>query len=146
MAQVASLQPPITPGTGLSSTDWQPGPEDGTLSPVVVSFTDFRATSEQDLAEVFQTGLELAKSWPIMAGAVGLWLWAKPEELRGGSVSVWENPEDLRRFVRWPVHLAIIKSWRDRIEVLSERWDDPCFSVEEAWSRAEEHMRRPRAR
>jgi hypothetical protein len=41
-------QPPITPGTGLLGTDWLPGPSDGTQSPVVVSFIDFHADSEED--------------------------------------------------------------------------------------------------
>lgn len=121
-------QPRISAETGLISTDWLPGPRDGTRSPVVVSYTDFRAQSEKDLQEVFRIGMKLGESWPIMHGAVGLWLWGKPAEWRGGSLSVWEKRDDLQRFVRWPVHLAIMKEWRDRIEVLSESWDDERFS------------------
>lgn len=137
-------QPPITPGADVFSSDWLPGPEDGTGSPVVVSFTDFRATLDGDLAEIFRTGVDLGQNWPIMSGAVGLWLWGKPSELRGGSVSVWRTVDDLQRFVRWPVHAAIIKAWRDRIEVRAERWADPRFLAEEAWLRAEHYMRLPR--
>ena len=80
--------PPITPGAGLISTDWLPGASDGTQSPVVVSFTDFHTDSDEDWQRVAQIGVKLAESWPIMRGAVGLWLWGKPSELRGGSVTV----------------------------------------------------------
>lgn len=96
-------QPPITPGSGLVSTDWLPGPSDGTLSPVVVSYTDFHSNSGQDFEQIAALGMKLAQSWPIMRGAVGVWLWAKPAEWRGGSVSVWNSKADMRRFIRWPV-------------------------------------------
>src|SRR5947209_4987988 len=137
-------QPPITPGAGVFSSDWLPGPEDGTGSSVVVSFTDFRATHTEDLTEIYRTGIHLGENWPIMSGAVGLWLWGKPTELRGGSVSVWRTDGDLQRFVRWPVHAAIMKAWRARIEVRAERWADAGFVAEEAWLRAECYMRVPR--
>ncbi len=141
---IGGRQPPITPGAGLFSSDWLSGPDDGTASPVVVSFTDFRATTEDDLAEIFRTGIDLGDNWPIMSGAVGLWLWGKPGELRGGSVSVWRTDADLRRFVRWPVHAAIVNTWRTRIEVRARRWTDASFDPEHAWLRAEQHMRVPR--
>jgi hypothetical protein len=137
-------QPPITPGTAVFSSDWIPGPEDSTESSVVVSFTDFRASVDEDLAEIYRTGIDLAQNWPIMNGAVGLWLWGKPGEMRGGSVSVWRTDHDLRRFVRWPVHTAIVKAWRPRIEIEAERWADPGFVPEHAWLRAERYMRLPR--
>ncbi len=137
-------QPPITPGAGVFSSDWLPGPEDGTASSVVVSFTDFRATLTEDLTEIYRMGIDLGQNWPIMSGAVGLWLWGKPSELRGGSVSVWRSDHDLQQFVRWPVHLSIIKSWRARIEVSAQRWAARGFVAEEAWLRAESYMRLPR--
>lgn len=137
-------QPPITSDSGVFSTDWLPGAEDGTRSPVVVSFTDFRATTDDELAEIFRTGLDLGNSWPIMSGAVGLWLWGKPSEMRGGSLSVWQSEKDLRRFYRWPVHAAIVTAWRRRIEVRSQRWEDASFAVDQAWLRAEWYMRLPR--
>lgn len=137
-------QPSITPGYGIVSSDWLPGPADAATSPVVVSFTDFRADSEEDLGEVFKTGLRLGESWPIMQGAVGTWLWGKPEELRGGALSVWRTRDDLQRFIRWPVHAAIIKEWRDRLEVLSELWHDERLDAARVWARAERLMRADR--
>jgi hypothetical protein len=140
----AEGQPPITPDSGLVSTDWLPGPLSGTTAPVIVSFTDFGAHSREDSEAIIQTGLGLAESWPIMHGAVGLWLWAKPGELRGGSLSVWSLRDELRNFIRWPVHVAIMKEWRGRIEVHAETWEDQRFGAIEAWSRAEKLMRAPR--
>ncbi|OBF51283.1 hypothetical protein A5756_20050 [Mycobacterium sp. 852002-53434_SCH5985345] len=140
----AAGQPPITPGAGLISTDWLPGPSDSTRFPVVVSFTDFHSESEQDWQQVAELGLRLAQSWPIMHGAVGLWLWGKPAECRGGSLSVWDSRSDLRRFIRWPVHAEIVKNWRGRVRVESVTWTDERFVPTVTWGRAEEHMRMPR--
>jgi hypothetical protein len=137
-------QPPITPGSGLLSTDWLPGPSDETKSPVVVSLTDFHSNCDQDWQQIAELGMKLAESWPIMRGAVGLWLWGKPAEWRGGSLSVWDSNADLRRFIRWPVHVAIMKNWRGRIRVQSASWDDDRFVPSQAWLRAEAQMLAPR--
>lgn len=137
-------QPPTTPGSGILGTDWVPGPSDGTQSPVVVSFTDFHSGSEEEWQQIAASGMKLAESWPIMRGAVGLWLWGKHDELRGGSLSVWESHADLRRFIRWPVHVAIVKFWRGRIGVRSASWDDERCDPPRAWLRAEAYIRAPR--
>lgn len=137
-------QPPITPDRGLLSTDWLPGPSDGTQSPVMVSFTDFRSNSDEDWQQIAKLGMNLADSWPIMRGAVGMWLWGKPAERRGGSLSVWDSKPDLQRFIRWPVHAAIMKDWRGRIGVQSASWDDERFVPARAWRRAEARMLAPR--
>jgi hypothetical protein len=134
----------MTPGSGILSTDWVPGPSDGTQSPVVVSLTDFHSDSEEDWQQIAALGMKLAESWPIMRGAVGLWLWGKHVDLRGGSLSVWDSHADLRRFIRWPVHVAIMNNWRGRIRVRSASWDDERFVPPQAWLRAEASMRTPR--
>lgn len=140
----ASGQPPVTPGGGLLSTDWLPGPSDRTSAPVIVSFTDFRSDSDRDWQEIARLGMKLAESWPIMRGAVGLWLWGKPAEWRGGSLAVWEAQADLERFIRWPVHVAIMRDWRNRIGVRSNRWADERFIPTQVWRRAEPYMRAAR--
>ncbi|WP_375481760.1 hypothetical protein [uncultured Mycobacterium sp.] len=109
-----------------------------------MSYTDFHSKSDEDWQHIAQLGMKLAESWPIMRGAVGLWLWGKPAEWRGGSLSVWDDKADLRRFIRWPVHVAIMKNWRGRIRVQSVSWDDERFVPAHAWLRAEAHMRAPR--
>ena len=60
----------------------------------MVSFTDFHSDSDEDWQQIAVLGVKLADSCPIMRGAVGLWLWGKQIELRGGSVSVWESDPD----------------------------------------------------
>jgi hypothetical protein len=40
-----------------------------------VSFTDFHADSDKAWEQIAELGMKLAESWPIMRGAVGLWLW-----------------------------------------------------------------------
>jgi hypothetical protein len=139
-AEAMTQQPPITPGSGIVSTDWLPGPSDGSQSSVVVSFTDFRSESDEDWQQIATLGISLAESWPIMRGAVGLWLWGKQAEWRGGSLSVWESHADLRRFIRWPVHVAIMNDWRGRTVVRSTGWEDERFAPTQVWSRAEAHM------
>jgi len=138
-------QPPITPHSGLISTDWLPGPRNETRSPVIVSFTDFRANTDDELAEIARTGLDLGKTWPVMSGAVGLWLWANPAQRRGGSISVWLGRTDLERFFLWDVHQAIVGSWRDRIEVCAQSWEDERLDADQAWLRAEKYMLAPRS-
>jgi hypothetical protein len=137
-------QPPMTPGSGILCTDWVPGPSDGTQAPVVVSFTDFHSDSEEEWQQIAALGMKLAESWPIMRGAVGLWLWGKHSELRGGSLSVWDTRADLQRFIRWPVHVAIMKKWRGRVGVRSASWDDQRFVPPQAWLRGEADIRTPR--
>jgi hypothetical protein len=126
---VYGVQPGMTPGSGIVSSGWLPGPEHARDGSVEVSY---------------QPGTTLGESWPIMSGAVGVWLWGKPSELRGGSVSVWRTDADLRRFVSWPVHVSIMNAWRPRIEVRVHHWTDSTFIPDRAWSRAEEYMRLPR--
>jgi hypothetical protein len=109
-----------------------------------MSFIDFHADSEEDWQQIAELGMKLAESWPILRGAVGLWLWRKPAEWRGGSLSTWDSNADLRRFIRWPVHVAIMKNWRAPVRVQSASWDDQRFVLAQAWLRAEAHMRAPR--
>jgi hypothetical protein len=137
---------PVIRGSDVLSTPLIPGPHADTTAPIVVSLTDFRAHSEDDYPQIFKIGMELSRSWPIMQGAVGLWLWGKQAELRGGSLSVWDGKADLARFVRWPAHVAIMRDWRDRVDVLVYSWEAETFDSEAIWTRAETYMHRARAR
>jgi hypothetical protein len=110
----------------------------------VVSFIDFQSDSDEDLRQIAELGMKLAESWPIMRGAVGLWLWLNPAECRGGLLSIWDSNADLRRFIRWPVHVALMENWRGRVRVQSASWDDQRFVPAQAWLRAEAHMLAPR--
>lgn len=115
---------------------WKPGPRDNIEGSVFVSVTDFLATTDEDVQLVYELGLELGETWPVMQGAVGVWLWGRPTELRGGSISVWEAEQDMRRFVRWPVHARIMRNWRGRVGVATDSWQADEFEAHEVLTRA----------
>ncbi|MFJ9364704.1 hypothetical protein ACIRRA_09850 [Nocardia sp. NPDC101769] len=125
---------------------WNPGPNDQLSGPVFVSVTDFLASSEAESREIYTTGLELGKTWPVMQGAVGLWLWGRPAEFRGGSISVWQSERDMRRFVRWPVHTAIVRAWRGRVGIGVDSWQAEKFDADAILTRAGDTIERPHRR
>ncbi|MGW4243771.1 hypothetical protein [Nocardia sp. NPDC004722] len=122
---------------------WRPGPHSAPTGPVFVSVTDFLARSQEEWVEIYQAGDELAQAWPIMQGAVGLWLWGRPGELRGGSVSVWQAESDMRRFVRWPKHTAIVRAWRTRVGIGVDSWQAESFDADEILTRAGDTIEKP---
>ncbi|MEV6769632.1 hypothetical protein AB0N05_13490 [Nocardia sp. NPDC051030] len=89
---------PMYDGTFLMP--WNAGPRHDISESVFVSVTDFLATSKEDVQQTYEIGMDLGRTWPVIQGAVGLWLWGRPAELRGGSITVWESERDMRRFVR----------------------------------------------
>jgi hypothetical protein len=102
---------------------WAPGPERVRAdTELLVSVTEFTARRPSTLPGVFAYGLRLRQGWFAMDGAVGLFLWSQPGQLRGGSVSVWRDEAALRRFVRLPLHAAIVRKFRDRVGVKSTSW------------------------
>ncbi|MGK8501587.1 hypothetical protein [Nocardia asiatica] len=130
----AAGEQPFSEGTVLMP--WRAGPRHDSADSVFVSVTDFLAGSEEDVQEIYKTGMRLSRNWPVMHGAVGLWLWARPSELRGGSISVWETEKDMRRFVRWPVHADIMRKWRGRVGLATDSWQAARFDAQEVWARA----------
>ncbi|MGH3261821.1 MAG: hypothetical protein ACRDNS_07480, partial [Trebonia sp.] len=92
---------------------------------------------------IFETGLDLGRTWLVMHGAVGLWLWGKPAELRASSVTVWQSEDHMRRFVRWPVHAEIVRAWRGRATLASDLWAVKRFSAEQVWDRAQKMISSP---
>lgn len=131
----------FTPDTVLMP--WKPGPRHDISGPVYIGITDFRSQSEADGRQVYELGLMLGETWPVMQGAVGLWLWGRPAEFRGGSISVWENESDMRRFVRWPTHAKIMRAWRGRISVGFHAWNAEVFDPAEALTRARDTIEQP---
>jgi hypothetical protein len=124
----------------LTVAQWTDGPftaDDGT---VLVSVTDFHIARGRDLPVVWTEGLRLRRAWPAMTGAIGLWLWAKPLRKRSGSVSVWRSEDDLRRFVRWPRHVAIMRRYREAGELASWTWLAERFDAAEIWCAARQQL------
>jgi hypothetical protein len=112
---------------------WGPNEVEG---PVLVSVTDFHLQRTGDLLRVYLTGMRLSRAWRSMSGAVGMWLWTKPLGKRSGSVSVWRSEEDLRRFVRWPRHVELMRGYRDAGELTSTTWREARFDATGIWARA----------
>jgi hypothetical protein len=103
---------------------------------VLVSVTDFRLYASRDLPGAYRAAMRLRRAWPELEGAVGMWLWAKPLQKRSGSVSVWRGAEDLSRFVRWPVHVEIMRKYREAGEITSASWHTERFVAAQAWQEA----------
>jgi hypothetical protein len=139
MALEAQRRVVIERGRGSTPTPtfawWTGGPAEVGGS-VFVSVTDFHLHRTGDLFRVYLAGLRLSRAWRSMNGAVGMWLWTKPLGKRSGSVSVWRSEEDLRRFVRWPRHLDLMRGYRDAGELTSTTWREPHFEATEIWARA----------
>jgi heme-degrading monooxygenase HmoA len=101
-----------------------------------VSVTDFHVRRLDDLLRVYLEGWRLRRSWASMRGAVGMWLWSKPRERRSGSVSVWRDEQDLRRFVLSSRHREVMRRYRDVGELSSGGWLEDRFDPELVWSKA----------
>jgi heme-degrading monooxygenase HmoA len=119
---------------------WREGPAARHTGPLVVSLTDFRAHHARDLPSVYLAGLRLREGWYAMPGAIGLWLWGQPLQRRGGSLTIWESNDDLRRFVSLPAHVAIMRRYRDRGTIASDTWEMNRFEASLVRERAEARL------
>jgi hypothetical protein len=93
---------------------WIAGPHPRGEAPVLVSRTDFHLHRLADLPRAALAGWRLARLWPGLDGAVGLWLWCDLADRRIGSVSVWRDEAALRDFVRLAPHVRIMRAYRGR--------------------------------
>ena len=123
----------------LTVAFWTAGPA-GADGRVLVSVTDFQLARARDVVRAWVQGLRLRRAWPSMPGAIGLWLWAKPLSKRSGSVSVWRSEDDLRRFVRWPRHVEIMRRYHSVGELTAATWWTERFDASEIWVAAERRL------
>jgi hypothetical protein len=121
---------------GLLRIRWRSGPADGFGGPVLVSVTDFRLDAAPSLPGAYLAATRLRRAWPELQGAVGMWLWAKPLRKRSGAVSVWQSAEDLNRFVSWPVHVAIMRKYREAGRITATSWQAERFIAARVWREA----------
>lgn len=117
-------------------TPWMPGPHEPVEVPVVVSVTEFVSHHRSDLPTVMAKGMRMRMGWYAMPGAIGLWLWALPAALRGGSISVWDSEESLQRFVQLPHHVDIMRRYGPRGTVRSATWTMGRFEPDAILDRA----------
>lgn len=102
---------------------WQPGPEDDTDRPVIVSLTEFKAYSFWSFPDIVRRGAQLQRGWYGLPGAVRVHLWADPLTRRTGSVSVWTDRRSLYRWVQLPLHRTIMHRYRTRGTLRSTLWE-----------------------
>ncbi|ADB50711.1 hypothetical protein [Conexibacter woesei] len=117
-----------------------PGPVPRGDGPVIVSFTEFTARRLCDLPAIVRDGTALSRGWWAMPGAIGVILYVDPAKRRGGSLSVWESEDDLRRFVTLPRHLAIMRAYRNRVTVRSATWQMAPYRTRDAWAQGKARL------
>jgi|SRR3954453_11164730 hypothetical protein len=124
--------------------DWKQGPAAGASGTVVVSATKFTYRRFRDMPAVIVHGWRLRRGWGARPGAVGLFTGGEPLRRVTYSLSVWTSEEDLRRFLRSPEHLEIMRRYRPRLAAsTSVLWETDELSPGSAWH---EGLRRLAAR
>jgi len=131
-------------GAGELTFAWWTRGRHPAQGPLLVSATDFYVPRAADLVRVYLEGLRLRRAWPSLSGAVGMWTWTMPLRNRAGSVSVWRDESDLRRFIRWAPHVHVMRDYRDRGEVSSISWSETSFDPHSVWASAAARLTRVR--
>jgi hypothetical protein len=102
---------------------------------------DYLIYRVRDIPRVAREGMRFRHHWPETDGALGLWVAA----LRGGrrqvSVSVWRSPEDLKRFVRSPQHLRIMREYRHAGALYTNAWSADRLDSALIWTQAIDRLR-----
>lgn len=115
---------------------WRDGEPDPPQGPVHVSMNDYLIHHLRDIPRVARDGLRLRQRWPETPGALGLWFASFRTGRRQVSVSVWRSPEDLRRFVRSPEHLRIMREHRSTGDLITTPWAAERLDPAEIWRQA----------
>jgi hypothetical protein len=94
----------------------------------------------RDVPRVAREGLQLRHDWPETEGALGLWFAALSCGRRQVSVSVWSSPEDLKRFVRSPTHLRIMREHRTTGALYTNAWTADRLDRALIWRQAVDRL------
>jgi hypothetical protein len=94
-----------------------------------------------DIPRVALEGMRLRAQWPQTEGAVGLWMAAFRAGRRQVSVSIWDSPEALRRFVRSPRHLKTMRDFRRTGDLITSPWTAEVCDRLSIWQQAEDRLR-----
>src|SRR5436190_12437922 len=120
---------------------WKAGPASGASGPVVVSATRFEYRRRRDLPMVAFHGWRLRRAWGRRPGAIGLITGNEPLGRVTYSLSVWTSEDDLRRFLRSPEHMKLVRGYRPRLAAsTSTLWETDRFSPRSAWAEALERL------
>lgn len=119
---------------------WQGGSCLPPVGPVHVSMNDYLIHRRRDIPRVIWEGLRLRRRWPQTGGTLGLWMAAFRAGRRQVSVSIWESPEDLRRFVRSPEHKSIMRKFRNAGALHTNAWTAEQFDPTLIWRQAADRL------
>jgi hypothetical protein len=115
---------------------WKDGAPRSHAGPVHVSMNDYLVHRLRDVPRVAREGMRFRRAWPETEGALGQWVAAFRGGRRQVSVSVWRTPDDLRRFVRSPVHLRIMREYRDAGALYTNAWTAERLDRALIWGQA----------
>jgi hypothetical protein len=114
-------------------TIWKRGVAAGSGGPFLVSYTEFTPQTMRDLPAIYLAAERLRRACAELEGAVGLTIYWQLFRRRGGSVSVWESEEALRRFVSLPFHVEIMRRYGDRGSLRATTWHAEAFALRAAF-------------
>jgi hypothetical protein len=114
-------------------TSWKRGPAAESKGPFVISYTEFTPHILRDLPELNLASERLKNACGELEGAVGVTTYFQPFRGRGGSVSVWESKDALRRFVALPYHVEIMRKYRTRGSLRAVDWEADSFDLAHAF-------------
>ncbi len=120
---------------------WKNGAPIAHSGPVHVSMNDYLIHRYRDVPRVGREGMILRHHWPETEGALGLWVGSLRDLRRQVSVSVWRDPEDLKRFVRSPRHLRIMREFRDVGSLYTNAWTSERLDRARIWREATDRLR-----
>jgi hypothetical protein len=101
--------------------------------PLYVSMNDYLVKRWRDIPRVALTGLRFRRDWPQTDGALGLWAASPLSGRRQISVSIWRDPDDLRRFVRSPADLKVMRDFHHAGELYTTQWMAEGFEPALIW-------------
>jgi hypothetical protein len=114
---------------------WKAGAEPA-QGAVHVSMNDYVISRARDVPRVARAGMRFRGAWPQTEGALGLWVAGTVSGRRQVSVSVWRSEEDLRRFVRSPAHLQVMRDFRDAGDLITTAWTAERMDRSLIWRQA----------
>lgn len=127
-------------GDGSFLGMWRTGVAPASPGPVHVSMNDFWVHRIVDVPRVALAGMRFWREWPRIEGAVGLWFAASSRGRRQISVSVWRSQDDLRRFVRSPDHLKVMRDFRGAGALHTNPWTSDALDASLIWEQAEDRL------
>lgn len=123
---------------------WMPGSLANWDGPFYISTTRFTYRHLRHMPWVAWHGLRLRSGWAEVEGAVGLSISTDFFARTTYTVSVWRTQEDLRRWVRSPVHAALMRGYRPYLlNSAADGWLADSFDLRHAWKEARDRVGLP---